>query len=111
MSNTILVSRHAKGIDLEAQAEQIFAALGISKHEERFSENYPPDDHYFVGFGTNASVVVCDADDEDASTFPYWIMFLAPVPWGNAVDAVQTEPAVVTSLLHQAGILSKLSTG
>ncbi|MDQ0586094.1 hypothetical protein [Variovorax paradoxus] len=86
----------------------VFSALGIARFEERFSSNYPPDDHYFLGFGVNASIEVCDADEERATDFPYWVTIRGPVSWGNAVDTVSTDPTEVASMLQRAGMQSKL---
>lgn len=107
MHNLLSVARHAEGVDLKAQATLVFSALGISKFEERFSSNYPPDDHYFLGFGVNASVEVGDADVEGSTDFPFWVTIQAPVSWGNAVETVSTDPTEVVSMLRRAGIRSK----
>ena len=107
MHEILPVARHQEGVDLKTQAALVFSALGITRSEERFSANYPPDDHYFLGFGVNASVSVCDADEEGATDFPYWVTLSNPVPWGNAVDTLPTDLAVLASMLQRAGIESK----
>lgn len=84
----------------------IFRALGITKFEERFSSNYPPDDHYFLGFGLNASISVWDADSSSDS-YPYWLIIKAPMSWGEALDAVPTKLETVAALLQNVGLKPK----
>jgi len=107
MHKTLSVARHAHSVDLKTQAEFVFSALGITKFEERFSSNYPPNEHYFLGFGVNASIKVCDSDAEDETDYPYWVVIGNPVPWGSSVDKLPTDSVTVASLLQQAGIQSK----
>jgi len=107
MHRTLSVSRHARAVDLRSQAAVVISALGVTKFEERFSSNYPPDGHYFLGFGVNASIKVCDADDKDPSDHPYWVAIDEPVPWGDAVDTLPTDSTTVASLLQKAGMQSK----
>ena len=104
MRNTLSVVRHARAVDLKTQAILVFSALGITKFEERFSSNYPPDGHYFLGFGVNASLKVCDAHDESSAAYPYWVVIGEPVSWGDGVDTLPTESAAVESLLQTAGM-------
>lgn len=108
MHNILSLARHADSVDLKAQATLVFSALGITRFEERFSSNYPPNDHYFLGFGVNASVEVCDSDEEGTTEFPYWVTIRGPVSWGNPVETVSTDPTEVVSMLWRAGIPSKL---
>jgi hypothetical protein len=44
-------------------AAAIFSALGLEETEERFSSNYPPDEHYFVAYASNVAIRICDLDD------------------------------------------------
>jgi hypothetical protein len=106
MHETLSISRHAEASDLRSQAAIVFRALGVTKSEERFSSNYPPDEHYFLGFGVNASITVCDADNTSES-FPYWLTIEAPVSWGEPVDTLPTDFGTVASLLQNAGLQSK----
>ena len=109
MHETLALSHHPQATDLQALAGIVFAALGVTGVEKRFSSNYPPDEHYFLGFGTNASVTVCDADDVDGSDYPYWLVIQGPVPWGDAVDELPVDPRVVADVLQKAGFQTKLS--
>jgi hypothetical protein len=107
MHNILCAARHVDDVDLKAQAVLVFSALGVARFEERFSSNYPPDDHYLLGFGVNASVEVCDVDEEGPTDFPYWVTLRSPVSWGEPVDTLPTDLTVIASLLQQAGIQSK----
>jgi hypothetical protein len=89
----------------------VFSALGVHSFEERFSSNYPPDDHYFLGFGANASIVLCDADDLDSSDYPFCLSIRPPVAWRAAVDAIPTEAESLASMLRVVGIQSKTQAG
>ena len=55
----------------------------------------------------NASIEVCDADDEGLTDHPYWVVIREPVPWGDAVDTLPTDSTAVVSLLRKAGMQSK----
>ena len=89
---------------MATHASLVFKVLGISKFEERFSSNYPPDDHYFLGRALNASVLVCNADDEGDATFPYWVLLKDPVSWGAASDQVTVDPAEIIRAFGEAGL-------
>lgn len=104
MHHLYSVSQHKDASDLATQAEIIFATLQISASEERFSANYPPNDHYFLGHAINASVLVCDADDEDAAMYPYWIIVKKPMPWGNPGDSPSIPIAELASALTNIGL-------
>ena len=109
MHHTLSVTRHEDGLSLRTQATLVFAAPGITQFEERFSSNYPPDDHYFLGFAVNASVMVCDADEGAAADFPYWVIIQSPVSWGNSVAAMSTDPTDVAATLRRAGMQSTVT--
>lgn len=98
------ITRHGLSTDLATCARAVFSVLGISNFEERFSSNYPPDDHYFLGLATNASVLVCDSDDEDGVDFPYWVIVNDPVPWGKADLAVLIDPVELVKALTETGL-------
>lgn len=98
------ITRHKLSTDLATCASSVFSVLGISTFEERFSSNYPPDDHYFLGHATNASVMVCDSDDENAVDFPYWIIVKGPVAWGVPDQTVLIDPVELVKALTEAGL-------
>jgi hypothetical protein len=99
-----LVSRNEKAASLAEQAAFVFAALGIEQHEERFSSNYPPDEHYFLGHAANLSVTVCDSDGTEMPEYPYWVVLEEPVPWGKGTAQVHRVPSKVAEELARAGL-------
>lgn len=104
MHHLYSVSQHEDASDLATQAEIIFAALQISLVEERFSANYPPNGHYFLGHAFNATVLVCDADDEDVAIYPYWIVVKNPVTGRDTGDAPIISIDDLTSILTNLGL-------
>jgi hypothetical protein len=59
---TLFIAADDTRVGLEAVARDVFAAFGLEEHEERFSSNYPPNDHYFAGYGENVVLHVFDFD-------------------------------------------------
>ena len=95
---------------LEAVASTVFRALGLKETEERFSTNYPPDEHYFAGYAANIVVVVADADDDRMSRFPFAITLKRPTyRKGSAI--IEAEPAVIASMLAAVGLRAFVPLG
>ena len=103
MHEILLVGRHASAATLAEQAVAVFAALGIQQYEERFSVNYPPDEHYYLGHASNLSVNVCDSDDVEFPEYPYWVVLREPVAWGNGTAQLEREPHRIAERLALAG--------
>lgn len=61
------------GTRLRDVAVEVFDALRVCKWEERNSSNYPPDEHYFIGYCENAEVIVADGDDEQTADHPFHV--------------------------------------
>ncbi len=70
-TEVLFISSTEKEERLGIVAAKVFRALGIEETEERFSSNYPPDAHYFVGYSQNLELQMCDADDERTPEFPF----------------------------------------
>lgn len=104
MSNLYAVTQHKDASELASQAEIIFSALQISSSEERFSANYPPNEHYFLGYALNVSVVVCDSDDEDAAIYPYWVVVKNAEALGNSDNAPMIPIAELASVMTDIGL-------
>lgn len=85
---------------LEAAALEVFRALGLAEHEERFSSNYPPDEHYYVGYAENAVVEVFDMDDVKAG-YPYGVAFERPT-YRKGAERLPEDPVALVSLLTAA---------
>jgi len=83
-------------------ASGVFRALGISECEERDSSNYPPDDHYFVGYCDNAEVTVCDADDDRTPDYPFRVS-VKDSSWRKGPGVITTDIASVTRALVAGG--------
>ncbi|MDM0078857.1 hypothetical protein QTH90_30935 [Variovorax sp. J2P1-59] len=100
------VERHSDSVDLKTQAELVFSALGVTVFEERFSPNYPPDGHYFMGFALNAAIEVCEAEEEGANQYPYWVIVGSPER-RNGLGLLPSDPSVLASILTSAGMHSR----
>ena len=103
MHAVLLTGRHIAAETLAEQAGAIFAALSIQQHEERFSANYPPDEHYFLGHASNLSVKVCDSDDVEFPEYPYWVVLQEPVSWASGTTHVVRDPHHIAAALALAG--------
>ena len=104
MHQVLFISRHASAHSLAEQAAVVFTALGIEQHEERFSANYPPDEHYFLGHAANLAVTVCDADDSEFPEYVYWAVLEEPMPWGKGTMQLSMEPDLIAEALACAGL-------
>lgn len=73
-------------------AAGVFGALDVSKWEERYSSNYPPDEHYFAGYCENAEINVHDGDDDRTSDYPFRVS-VENASWrkGPGIIAADTE--------------------
>jgi hypothetical protein len=94
---------------LESIAHEIFAALGLEDHEERFSANYPPDEHYFVAYAANAVVEVFDFDDIKEG-YPYAISIEAPT-YRTGSKQIDARAANVCALVAKTGLRVFLPSG
>lgn len=70
--NTLFIADGIERSGLDAVARDVFLALDLSETDERFSSNYPPDDHYFVGYGENVVLKIFDLHDVKLG-YPYCI--------------------------------------
>lgn len=100
------VARHSDSVDLKTQAELVFSALDVSVFEERFSPNYPPNGHYFMGFTLDAAIEVCDAEGDDTKEYPYWVITGSPER-RDGFGLLPSDPSALASMLTLAGMHSR----
>jgi hypothetical protein len=86
---------------LQAIARDVFTALGITEHEERFSSNYPPDDHYFVGYALNVGIDVFDFE-EIKPGYPYALSIEGPT-YRRGKNPAPADPETIARLVARAG--------
>ena len=91
-------------------ARAVFQALALVEYEERGSSNYPPDDHYFAGYGENAEVMVFDADDDRTSEYPFRVSVEAPSS-RRGPGVVETDVGSFARALVAAGCNVFVPTG
>jgi hypothetical protein len=100
----VLFIKHPLGTsNLAKCALDVFSVLGLQSYEERFSSNYPPDDHYYIARATNCAIEVSDADDEDLPQYKHWV---AVTNWKLAASdqtLASADPREVAKELASAG--------
>lgn len=69
---TLFIKSSENEHQLSNVSKKVFHLFGINIWEERFSSNYPPDEHYFLGYAENASVRIFDTDD-DRLDYPFTV--------------------------------------
>jgi hypothetical protein len=80
-------------------ASAVFSAIGVGNWEERYSSNYPPDDHYFAGYSENAEVTVSDADDRRKPDYPF-LVSVENSSWRKGPGIIATDvPSVAKALV------------
>jgi hypothetical protein len=100
--DTLFIALDPKCPTLGVVANSVFMALGLSETEERFSSNYPPDDHYFVGYAANAVIKVFDLDDLKDG-YPYCVS-IDPITYRKGDTAVPDNATTIANSLAQAGL-------
>jgi hypothetical protein len=101
-STTFFINAGRNDPELRDVAISVFDSLGLSEWEERFSSNYPPHGHYFIGYAENAGVTVCDSDSADMPEYPYHITVEVP-HWRGGTGIVITDPPKIAELLASCG--------
>jgi hypothetical protein len=99
-SLTVFVRAARAPSTLEATALEVFRVLGLSEYEERFSSNYPPDEHYYVGYAENSVVEVFDMGDVKEG-YPYGVSFENPT-YRKGSERLPEDPGALVSLLAAA---------
>jgi hypothetical protein len=99
--DSLFIANDSRGT-LESVAMAAFAALGVAETEERFSSNYPPEDHYFVGYASNVVIEVCDLA-EVKEGFPIHLS-LKPPTYRKGNACAPASAAEVASILYLAGL-------
>lgn len=102
-SSILFLNDKQNGSRLADVASKTFQCLKITEWEERFSSNYPPDEHYFIGYAENACVEVYDADDERMPDYRFRIAIENSARRKGA-DKIQTDPPKVAELLADVGM-------
>lgn len=75
--DTLFLASNDEQSTLARIAACVFTALCVPESEERFSSNYPPDEHYFAGYGANAVIEVFDLADIKEG-YPYCVSIGKP---------------------------------
>lgn len=100
-NNTVFIAADNKRLGLEAVAQDVFAALGITESEERFSSNYPPNEHYFAGYAENVVIDVFDFDEIKAG-YIYSLSVDKPT-YRKGKKHAPTSAATIAEMLTKAG--------
>jgi hypothetical protein len=95
---------------LKDVAVRVFKALEIDEWEERESANYPPDDHYFAGYSKNATVTVCDCDDDRMPNYPFHIHVDDPRSHVGS-RTMEKDPITIAKLLVSSGFTVFIPNG
>jgi len=109
-AEVLFISGRDAGQSLKDLAEEIFAILDLPENEERFSSNYPPHDHYFVGYAKNVVVEVCDADDDTTPDYPFLVSLEEP-SWRAGSKLIDSNPAKIAATLASAGLRVSIDGG
>jgi hypothetical protein len=91
-------------------ASGVFSALGITESEERYSSNYPPDEHYFAGYCENAEVTVSDGDDDRVPDYPFHVS-VEDSSWRIGRGVIATEVASIAKALVAGGFTAFVPAG
>ena len=103
MSDTIFfINAGCNDPELADVAVSVFQSLGISEWEERFSSNYPPDEHYFAGYAENAAVKVCDADWGRMPEYPFHLL-VGKTTYRQGPGTIVTDPPKIATVLASCG--------
>jgi hypothetical protein len=100
---TFFVVAEPGAATLHEVALKVFAAWGVEKWEERFSANYPPDEHYFAGYTINAKITIFDCDVEELPLCPFCIRVGKPSR-RTGPGSLQTESPALARQLSAAGL-------
>jgi len=91
-------------------AAHVYEAPAIVESEERFSSNYPPDEHYFVGYAENVVVKVYDADDDTKPEYRFRLA-LSPPRWRKGSKLAISDPVMIAETLARAGLKTFIPSG
>ncbi len=93
------------GAHLSEVAPKVFSALGVQRWEERYSSNYPPDEHYFAGYCENAEVIISDGDDDRTTDYPFHV-HVARSEWrkGSGIIAIDVNTLAKTLVSSGFGV-------
>jgi|ERR1041384_2094865 hypothetical protein len=83
-------------------AKRVFNLLEVREWEERFSSNYPPDEHYFAGYSDNAEVKVCDGDDNRTPDHPFRV-WVKDATWRKGSGTVLRDAQHIAKTLAAGG--------
>ena len=98
------------GASLDEVAAGVFLALDIIDYEERFSSNYPPDEHYFAGYCENATVTVSDADEDWTPDYPFHVL-VEEATWRKGPGVIATDNASIARALVRGGLTVLVPAG
>src|SRR5262245_27099375 len=95
---------------LEAVARRVFEVLAVEDWEERFSSNYPPDEHYFAGYAENVELTVSDADSNVMPQYGFHLD-VDQATWRKGRRIIDADPEQVARALAKAGFNVFVPTG
>jgi hypothetical protein len=81
-------------------AKKVFDSLGLGETEERFSSNYPPDEHYFAGYAQNITLTVWDCDDQKMPDYPFRVSINKPTRRKGCIVVVEDERKIAEILAN-----------
>lgn len=101
--NSLFIAKDALRCTLAEVANAVFSALGTSETEERFSSNYPPDDHYFVAYASNVVIQISDLEEDvGKENYPY-LLSLQRVTYRKGQLSAPESATEVADILARAG--------
>ncbi|NQD36091.1 hypothetical protein HPT27_03580 [Permianibacter sp. IMCC34836] len=99
--DTLFIAKQTPFSTLDTIALAIFKALELLETEERFSSNYPPDDHYFAAYGKNVVLKVFDMDDVKPE-YPFCVSIDKPT-YRHGEAQIPTDSSVLAAALAEKG--------
>ena len=107
----IYISPESPEITIEQASAHIFATLGLSNNEERYSDNYEHG-HYFVGYATNGSLSVMHLSEYEKE-FPFCASIESARSWRLPEKPINLtlDPADIARALAQQGMRTFVPIG
>jgi hypothetical protein len=109
-TRVMFISNGEKEDRLAGTAKKIFELLGILKTEERFSSNYPPDEHYFAGYAENIELTVWDCDSNQMPEYPFRVS-ISKATWRKGPNILVEDERKIAQILANSGFKVFVPTG
>ena len=101
-ADVLFISKGLKEQHLAEIAKKVFEVLGFVRTEERFSSNYPPDEHYFAGYAENIELKVWDCDDDGMPDYPFRVS-IAKATWRKGPNVIVEDERKIAEILANGG--------